>query len=78
MTLKSHAKFKEKLICGFKYDIRNFVNFHPTNQKSKNFTSLGSFSPEYVRFELKKNTEELPFMILNSDAKLEKTLTLWF
>ena len=30
MTLKSDAKFKEKLTYGFKYDVRNLVNFHPT------------------------------------------------
>ena len=48
MTLKSDAKFKDKLTCGFKYDIRNLVNFHPTTQKSK------SFCPRYMRFELKK------------------------
>ena len=54
MTLNSDAKFKEKLICGFKYDMRNFVNFHPTIQKSKNFTLMGYFCPKYMRFELKK------------------------
>ena len=43
MTLKSDAKFKEKLICGFKYDMKNLVNFHPTIQKFKNFTSIGYF-----------------------------------
>ena len=68
MTLKSDAKFKEKLICGFKYDMRNQVNFHPTTQKSENFTLMGYFF--YMRFEL-KNTEELPFMTLKSDAKFE-------
>ena len=47
MTLKSDEKFKEKLTCSFKYDIRNLVNFHPTTQKSENFTSMGSFGPEY-------------------------------
>ena len=70
MTLKSDAKFKEKLSCGFKYDMTNLVNFHPTTQKSKNFTSMGSFCLKYLRFEL-KNTEELSFMTLNSDAKFE-------
>ena len=30
MTLKSDAKFKEKLTCGFEYDMRNLENFHPT------------------------------------------------
>ena len=54
MTLKSDAKFKEKLTCGFKYDMRNLMNFHPTTQKSENFFSMGSFSPQYTRFELQK------------------------
>ena len=62
--MKSDAEVKEKLTCGFKYDMRNFVNFHPTNQKSKNFTSVGYFK-FYMTFEL-KNTEELSFMTLNS------------
>ena len=54
MGLKSDAKFKEKLTCDFKYDMRNFVNFHPTTQKSKNFISMGYFCLKYMRFELKK------------------------
>ena len=70
MTLKSDAKFKEKLTCGFKYDMKDLVNFHPTTQKSKNFTSMDYFCPKYMRFEL-KNTEELSLMTLNGDAKFE-------
>ena len=54
MTLNSDAKFKEKLTCGFKYDIRNLVNFHPATQKSENFTLMDYFCPKYMRFELKK------------------------
>ena len=54
MTQKSGAKFKEKLTCGFKYDLRNLVNFYPTTRKSENVTSKGSFCPKYIRFELKK------------------------
>ena len=54
MTLRSHAKFKESLTYGFKYDMRKLVNFHPTTQKSENFTSICSFCPKYVRFKLKK------------------------
>ena len=53
MTLKSDPKFKEKLIWGFKYDMRNLVKFHPTTQKSETFTSMGSFCPKYIKFELK-------------------------
>ena len=48
----SDAKFKEKLTCGFTHDMGNFVNFHPTTQKSENFTSMGSFCAKYIRFEL--------------------------
>ena len=66
MTLKSDAKFKEKLTCGFKYDMKDLVNFHPTTQKSER----GYFCPKYMRFKL-KNTEELSFMTLNSEAKFE-------
>ena len=54
MTLKSDAKFKEKPTCGFKYDMRNLVNFHPTTQKLENVFSMGSFCPNYARFELQK------------------------
>ena len=52
MTLKSDAKFKEEFTCGFKYGMRNLLNFQPTTQKSKNFTSMGYFCPKYMRFEL--------------------------
>ena len=47
------AKFKEKLTSGFKYDMRNRVNFHPIHQKSENFTSVGLFCPKYLGFEIK-------------------------
>ena len=50
--------------------MRNLVKFHPTTQKSENFTSMGSFCAKYIRFEL-KNTDELSFMTPNSDAKFE-------
>ena len=70
MTLKSDAKYKERLTCGFKYDMRNLVNSYPTTQKSENFTSMSSFCPKYIKFEL-KNTDELSFVTLQSDARLE-------
>ena len=54
MTLKSDAKFKEKLTCGLKYDMWNFVNFDPTTQKSENFFSMGSFCPKNARVEPQK------------------------
>ena len=54
MTLKSDAKFEEKLNLGSINGMRNLVNFHPTIQKSKHFTSMDYFWPKYMRFELKK------------------------
>ena len=37
MTLKSDAKFEEKLTLGFKNDIRHLVNFNASSGKSENF-----------------------------------------
>ena len=66
MTLKSDAKFKEKLTCGFKYDMRNLVNFHPNTQKS--------LLPKYTRSELQKyrgvifhETEQRCKILVNPD-----------
>ena len=36
MTLKGDAKFKGKLTCGFKNNIKNLNNFHASNRKSEN------------------------------------------
>ena len=36
MTLKGVAKFKQKLTCGLKNDIRNLVNFHTSSWKCEN------------------------------------------
>ena len=46
MTMKSDAKFEEKLTLSFKNDMKNLVTFHPATQKSKNFTSMGYFCPK--------------------------------
>ena len=36
MTVKGDAKFKGKLSCGLKNDIRNLVNFQASSRKSEN------------------------------------------
>ena len=71
MTLKSDAKFKEKLTCGLKYDMKNLVNFHTTNEKSKEFGWFSCEQSKISKFALSsdpfvqsirfkwKNTEEL-------------------
>ena len=36
MTLKGDLKFKKKMTCGLKSDIRNLVNFPASCQQSEN------------------------------------------
>ena len=57
MTLKGDAKFKRKLTCGLKNDIKNLVNFHASNRKSENlhFDQM-LLSTAYKDLD-KKNTE---------------------
>ena len=70
MTLKSDAKFEEKLICCFRND-KKLVNFNPSTRKSRK-NALGSsvidsFCAKYVMFEL-KSTKDLPFTTLKNDT----------
>ena len=58
MTLKKDPNFKEKLTFCLKNDMRNLVNFNPSNGNLKMRTLMGYFCRKYVMFEL-KNTEEL-------------------
>ena len=53
MSLKSNAKFEEKLTLGSKKDMRNLVNF---NASSGNYENLHfDFCRKYITmFELKK------------------------
>ena len=37
MTLKSDAKFEEKLTCGLENDMRHMTNFHQSTRKSQNW-----------------------------------------
>ena len=60
-------RLKKNPTGSFKQDMRSLVNFHPTTQNSESFTSMSSFCPKYIRFEL-KNTS---LMTLDSDAKFE-------
>ena len=71
MTLKGNAKFKGKLTCGLKNDLRNLVNFHLSSQKSGNLHFDGLFLSKAY-----KDLEELWLMTLKSDAKFEEKLTL--
>ena len=52
-------------------DMGILVNFYLTTEKSETFTSMGSFCPKYISFELKNIQKSYFLMTLNSDAKIE-------
>ena len=54
ITLKSVAKFEEKLTLDSRNAMRNLVNFNVSSGKSESFILMGYSCRKYVRFELKK------------------------
>ena len=79
MTMKSDAKFEEKLICCFKND-KKMVKSVLSTQNLKMFTSIGSFCTKYITFDLKRTErifEDISryFMTLKSHAKFEENLS---
>ena len=62
MTLKRNAKFKRKLTCGLKNDIRNLVNFHASSRKSENL--------HFVQMLLLKAYKDL-------DEKIQRSYISW-
>ena len=56
MTVKGDAKFKGKLTRGLKNDIKNFVKFNSSSQKSEN-----------LHKKIWKSTKELYLVTLKSD-----------
>ena len=68
MTQKGVAKFKRKLPCWLKNDIKNLVNFHASSRKSENlhFDWIG----------LSKACKYLDEKVQKSCAKFEEKLTL--
>ena len=62
MTLKGDPKFKGKLTCGLKNDLRNLVNFHASIRKSENLHFDG--------FLLSKAYKDL-------DEKVQKSYVSW-
>ena len=47
MTLKSYAKFEEKLTCGLENNMRNLTNFHQNTGKCQNW-----YFPEILLFKV--------------------------
>ena len=72
MTLKSDAKFEEKLTCGWENDVRNLANFHKSIQKCQNWDFDG------MKCMSLKFPEELCVMTMKNDTKFEEELTCRF
>ena len=53
MTLKSDAKFEERLTCGLENGMRNLANFHRALGSVKIGTLMGYFCPKQKMYELK-------------------------
>ena len=76
MTLKSDAKFDEKLACCLEND-RNFANFHRSTWKCQNwnFDKIFVQSRKCMSF---KFAVELCVMTMKSDTKIQEELTCRF
>ena len=77
MTLKSDAKFEEKMICCFKNN-KNLLNFDLSTRNSQNFHFNWVLLCKVYNVWPKKCTEELSYMTLKSDAKFGEELTWRF
>ena len=71
MTLKSHAKFEEKLTSGLENNLKNLANFHQNICKNWYFHGILLFKGENF-------TEELYVMTLKNDENSEEELTCHF
>ena len=74
MTSKGDAKFKGKLTCVLKNDIRNWLIFMQAIESLKMYSLLGSFCSKHIKFRW-KCTEELCLTTLKRDANFEEKLT---
>ena len=77
MKLKGDAKFKGKLTCGLKNDLRNLVNFRASSRKSENLHFDGLLlSKAYKVSDEKVKKSYVSWNWRERDAKFEKKLTL--
>ena len=74
MTLKSDAKFEEKLTLGSKNDMRNLVNFNVNSSKSEKLHFDVLLLSIAYRVSAKKSTEALSLMTRKRDPNFEEKL----
>ena len=78
MTLKSDAKFKEKLTCRLENDMRNLSNFHRSTGKYQNWELPWDPFVQNRKCMSLKFTEELCVITMKNDTKIEEGLTCRF
>ena len=75
MKMKNDTKSEEELSCHFKTDMRNLMNFDPSNWKSQIFSfSCAPFEQRIYCFSW-ESTEELSFMKLKRVTKFGEEST---
>ena len=74
MTLNSDVKFKGKLTCDLKNDMRNLVSFHVRSQKSEIIYFDWLLLSKVYRVLQLKSKVELCVMILKSNAKFKENM----
>ena len=74
MTMKSHAKFEEKLTCGLENDIRNLANFHQNTWKGQKLVLSWDPFAQSRTFMSQKFIEELCVMTMRNDEKSDEEL----
>ena len=74
MTLKSDAKFEEKLTCGLENDMSNLANFHQSTRKCQNW----DFDVILLSKEENVSAYQLCVMAMKNDTKIEEELTCHF
>ena len=75
MTVKGDPKFKGKLTCGLKNDLKNSVKFHSSSQKSVYLYFDGLFLSKAYK-DLDEKVRKSSASWQKSYAKLEEKLTL--
>ena len=78
MTLRSDAKFEEKLTYVLENDRRNSAVFHQSTQKSQNWDFDGIFFIQSRKWVNLKFTEELCVMAIKNDVTFGDELTCCF
>ena len=75
MAMKNDTKIEEELTCRFEIDMRNFINFDLSTQKSKRTFFYLAPCDQSIYCLSYKSTEELSFVALKSYGNFEDIVT---